>query len=194
MHLPWDAGGMHLNTIQEGWIGGTLLIGAAIGALLGGRLSDRFGRRHNIMLLAALFLAGALMVTLAPSLWFMYVSRFILALAVGGASATVPVYLAETAPRRIRGTIVAIDQLMVVTGQLAAFAFNAVINQVLGGPKLTVQADPLGCIEPGTYNWQDISSWIYLKEQVSASCTLNAQSDLIAWADSLTLTSGNGSG
>ena len=174
MHLPWDAGGMHLNTIQEGWIGGTLLIGAAIGALLGGRLSDRFGRRHNIMLLAALFLAGALMVTLA--------------------SATVPVYLAETAPRRIRGTIVAIDQLMVVTGQLAAFAFNAVINQVLGGPKLTVQADPLGCIEPGTYNWQDISSWIYLKEQVSASCTLNAQSDLIAWADSLTLTSGNGSG
>ena len=194
MHLPWDAGGMHLNTIQEGWIGGTLLIGAAIGALLGGRLSDRFGRRHNIMLLAALFLAGALMVTLAPSLWFMYVSRFILGLAVGGTSATVPVYLAETAPRRIRGTIVAIDQLMIVTGQLAAFAFNAVINQVLGGPKLTVQADPLGCIEPGTYNWQDISSWIYLKEQVSASCTLNAQSDLIAWADSLTLTSGNGSG
>ncbi|MGO1667540.1 MFS transporter, partial [Flaviflexus sp.] len=51
MYMPWEAGGMHLNSLEEGLIGGILLIGCAFGALFGGRLSDRFGRRHNIMLL-----------------------------------------------------------------------------------------------------------------------------------------------
>ncbi|MGO1402613.1 MAG: MFS transporter [Flaviflexus sp.] len=161
MHMPWDAGGLYLNSVEEGLIGGILLIGCAFGALFGGRLSDRFGRRHNIMVLAILFFVGALMVAFAPSLWFMYLARFVLGLAVGGASATVPVYLAETAPKRIRGTIVAIDQLMIVTGQLAAFVANAIINQVVRGPRLEIdQAASLpdgGTLTAGEYTWSEIT-------------------------------------
>ena len=54
MQMPSGAAGLRLTAIQEGAIGGTLLIGAALGALIGSRLSDRFGRRHNITLLAVL--------------------------------------------------------------------------------------------------------------------------------------------
>lgn len=158
MHMPWDAGGMHLDALEEGLIGGILLIGCAFGALFGGRLSDHFGRRHNIMLLAVLFFVGALMVSAAPTLWFMYISRFILGLAVGGASATVPVYLAETAPKRIRGTIVAIDQLMIVTGQLSAFVANAIINQVVRGPNIVITSDPAGLLEAGDQPWSNITA------------------------------------
>lgn len=89
----------------------------------------------------------------------MYVFRFVLGFAVGAASATVPVYLAENAPKRIRGSIVAIDQLMIVTGQLLAFSMNAIINAAHGGPQLIIKAnnnpDSLG-ITKGTYSWDQI--------------------------------------
>jgi major inositol transporter-like SP family MFS transporter len=127
MAHPVAAGGLGLTAAQEGMIGGLLLVGAAFGALLGGRLSDRFGRRRMIVYLAVVFLFGALGTAFAPSMVVMYPFRFFLGLAVGGASTTVPVYLAETAPKKLRGTLVAIDQVMIVTGQLLAFAVNAII-------------------------------------------------------------------
>ena len=80
----------------------------------------------------------------------MYIFRALLGFAVGGASATVPVYLAETAPKRIRGAIVAVDQLMIVTGQLLTFSINALIATMRGGPELTVTADPSGLL-PAEY-------------------------------------------
>lgn len=112
LYMPHLAGGLALTPMQEGAIGGTLLIGAAIGAVTGGIMSDRWGRRHNITILAVIFLLGALGTTFSPNVFVMYVFRFVLGFAVGAASATVPVYLAENAPKRIRGSIVAIDQLM----------------------------------------------------------------------------------
>ena len=140
MYLPEGAGGLHLTSTEEGLVGATLLAGCALGAFFGGRLSDQYGRRHNILLLSVIFFIGALGCTLSPTIWILYVARFILGLAVGGASATVPVYLAETAPKSIRGTLVGIDQLMIVTGQFLAFAMNAAIARLNGGPEATVTA------------------------------------------------------
>ncbi|EFN94067.1 MFS transporter [Mobiluncus mulieris] len=160
MHMPVQADGFLLSSFTEGLIGFFLLVGAAFGALFGGRLSDKYGRRHNIIMLAILFVIGALACTFSPNLVVMYISRFILGMAVGGASATVPVYLAEVAPKRIRGTIVAIDQLMIVTGQLFAFIFNAIINLVQGGPKVNVEADPSGTLTTlGVQPWSNITKF-----------------------------------
>ena len=159
LYMPHLAGGLALTPMQEGAIGGTLLIGAAIGAVTGGIMSDRWGRRHNITILAVIFLLGARGTTFSPNVFVMYVFRFVLGFAVGAASATVPVYLAENAPKRIRGSIVAIDQLMIVTGQLLAFSMNAIINAAHGGPQLIIKAnnnpDSLG-ITKGTYSWDQI--------------------------------------
>ena len=159
MYMPFGARGLQLTSLEEGAIGGTLLIGAALGALIGGRLSDRYGRRHNITMLAILFLLGALGTTFAPNVWVMYPFRVVLGFAVGGASATVPVYLAETAPKRIRGSIVAIDQLMIVTGQLLAFAMNAAISTAQGGPKVNIASLPAESygLETGLQPFDNIS-------------------------------------
>lgn len=157
MYMPEGAGGMGITPLQEGAIGGILTLGAAFGALFGGRLSDRYGRRHNLILLALLFIIGALGNALAPNIWVMYPFRLILGMAVGGSSATVPVFLAETAPKRIRGTVVAADQLMIVFGQLLAFSMNAIINLAHGGPQVTVKTDPSGVVKAGEYSWDTLS-------------------------------------
>lgn len=146
MYMPHAAGELGINSFEEGLVGGILLIGCAFGAFFGGRLSDRYGRRHNILLLAVVFFVGAMACTFSPNLWVLYPARFVLGFAIGGASATVPVYLAETAPKRIRGTLVGVDQLMIVTGQFLAFAMNAIIARgITGGPEARVST-----VDPGT--------------------------------------------
>ena len=110
----------------------SLLFGAAFGALFGGRLADRHGRRKMIMVLAVVFLAGTLACTFAPNTEVMILARLILGLAVGGASVTVPVYLAEVSPSARRGRIVTQNELMIVTGQLLAFMFNAYLGNSFG--------------------------------------------------------------
>ncbi|WP_172119529.1 MFS transporter [Actinomyces faecalis] len=186
MYMPFAARGLQLTALEEGAIGGVLLVGAAFGALFGGRLSDRFGRRHNITMLAIIFFFGALGTALAPNMWVMYPFRFVLGLAVGGASATVPVYLAETAPKRIRGSIVAVDQLMIITGQLLAYTTNAIINSANGGPQLTIDADPSGTLAPGTYLYDDITAL------AASNGGSMSEADYHAFLDQLMISAGNG--
>ena len=187
MYMPHGAGGMGITPAQEGAIGGILTLGAAFGALFGGRLSDRYGRRHNIILLAILFIVGAIGNTFAPNIWVMYPFRLILGLAVGGASATVPVFLAETAPKRIRGTIVAVDQLMIVTGQLLAFSMNAIINSVHGGPQITVKSDPAGVVTAGEYSWD------VLNDMVAKHLGSSDTQAIHEFISNMAISSGNGS-
>ncbi len=123
---------LHLTPADEGFITAALLLGAALGALLAGRLADRFGRRHTLWLLAGTFVAGAIACALAPDRSALAGFRFLLGLAVGGASVVVPTYLAELAPPELRGRLVTQNELMIVSGQLLAFAVNAVIAQFWG--------------------------------------------------------------
>ncbi|WP_226356874.1 sugar porter family MFS transporter [Pseudonocardia sp. ICBG601] len=121
-----------LTPLTEGFVVSILIFGAAVGAIVGGSLSDRHGRRHNILLLALVFMVGTVGCVLAPSWQVLAVFRFVLGLAVGGASATVPVYLAEIAPVERRGGLVTRNEVMIVSGQFAAFVVNAAIYSVWG--------------------------------------------------------------
>ncbi|MFC7343951.1 sugar porter family MFS transporter [Saccharopolyspora griseoalba] len=119
-----------LTPFTEGIVVSNLVFGAAFGAVVGGVLSDRYGRRHNILLLSLVFVFGTLGCALAPSWEVLALFRFVLGLAVGGASATVPVYLAEVAPVERRGGIVTRNELMIVVGQFSAFVVNAIIFSI----------------------------------------------------------------
>ncbi|GAA2201916.1 sugar porter family MFS transporter [Sinomonas flava] len=121
-----------LTPLTEGIVTSSLLFGAAAGAMAGGRLSDAWGRRKTILLLAVMFLTGALACVFAPNFGVMVLGRVVLGLAVGGASTVVPVFLAELAPYEIRGSLAGRNELMIVIGQLAAFAVNAVIGNLWG--------------------------------------------------------------
>ncbi|MGN6402923.1 MFS transporter, partial [Sinomonas sp.] len=121
-----------LTPMTEGVVTASLVFAAAIGAIFGGRLSDAWGRRKTIILLAVLFFAGTVAVVFTPNFEVLVVGRILLGLAVGGASTVVPVFLAELAPYEIRGSLAGRNELAIVIGQLAAFVVNAIIGNLFG--------------------------------------------------------------
>ncbi len=123
---------LNLSPFLEGLVASGLLFGAAIGAFTGGRIADNRGRRKMLLYLAVLFFVAAIGCSLAPTAQVLIGFRFLLGLAVGGASVTVPAYLAEMAPAERRGRMVTQNELMIVTGQLLAFVLNAIIGVTFG--------------------------------------------------------------
>ncbi|KAL3103280.1 hypothetical protein niasHS_002466 [Heterodera schachtii] len=121
---------LQLRPSLVGLVTGSLLVGAAFGAFFGGHFSDKFGRYKVTFVNAFMFIFGTLLSALAPSFEVMLFSRVLLGLAVGCASATVPVFLAELAPSEKRGQMVTRNELMCVTGQLIAFLSNAILGNV----------------------------------------------------------------
>lgn len=121
-----------LSDLALGVVISSLIFAAAAGALLGGQISDAWGRRRTIILLAVLFFTGTVFVVFSPGFGLLVAGRIMLGLAVGGASTVVPVYLAELAPFEIRGSITGRNELAIVAGQLAAFVMNAIIGTTLG--------------------------------------------------------------
>jgi major inositol transporter-like SP family MFS transporter len=130
--LPYMTDDLGLTPTTEGVVTSSLLLGAAFGAFLGGRISDRRGRRTMILWLAVLFAIGTLICTFAPGVAIMVVGRVVLGLAVGGASVTVIAYLSEVSPAERRGRLVTQNELMIVSGQLLAFVCNAVLGGLWG--------------------------------------------------------------
>ncbi|MFJ4268617.1 sugar porter family MFS transporter [Paenarthrobacter nicotinovorans] len=121
-----------LTGMEVGVVISSLIFSAGLGALTGGRIADAIGRRRTIILLSILFFAGALTVVFSPDVTILITGRVLLGLAVGGASAVVPVYLAEMAPLEIRGSIAGRNEVALVAGQLLAFVVNAVIGHTWG--------------------------------------------------------------
>lgn len=136
MTLPAAQGGLGLNPFTEGLVTSSLIFGAALGAFLSGYLSDRFGRRITLRSLALLFVLGALGTALAPTVNIMIVMRFLLGVAVGGGSSTVPVFIAEIAGPRKRAPLVSRNELMIVSGQLVAYIVSALMSYLLNDPHM----------------------------------------------------------
>ncbi len=115
---------LKLTHLQTGMVTSSLLVGAMVGALGCGRITDRIGRRSVVLGAAVLFGLGAIGAALAPDLVWILVFRVVMGLAVGAASVTVPVYLSEIAPARSRGRLSGLNQLMISSGILVAYLVN----------------------------------------------------------------------
>lgn len=158
-----------LTATGEGLITSTLLAGAAIGALICGRLNDTLGRKKTLTILAVLFFVGTLGGVFAPNLLVMIPSRVILGFAVGGASVTVPVYLAELAPTERRGSLAGRGELAIVVGQMLAFVMNAIIGNVWGDHEgvwrymLAVAALPAIALFVGMLQMPESPRWLISK-------------------------------
>jgi major inositol transporter-like SP family MFS transporter len=166
--LIFMKGDLGLTSFTEGGVVSSLLLGAAFGAPLGGRLADQLGRRLTIRVAAVVFAAGALGCALAPNVEIMVAARVVLGLAVGCASATVPLYSGELAPADRRGRLVTQNELMIVTGQLLAFTTNAVIDRLWGGQgtwrwMLGIAALPAVLLWIGMLFLPDTPRWYALK-------------------------------
>jgi sugar porter (SP) family MFS transporter len=119
LFLKNDFGG--LSSFQQELVTSLLLIGAMIGAFGAGKVADRIGRRPTILITAVVFGVGVLLAAFTPTFWTLLVARVVIGLAVGSASMTVPLYIGEMAPPRIRGALVSLNQLAITSGILASY-------------------------------------------------------------------------
>jgi sugar porter (SP) family MFS transporter len=113
-----------LNSLQEGWAVSVVLIGCMFGAGLAGPISDRVGRRRLMLVSAVLFLVSAVGCALPRTITAFVIFRFIGGLGIGSAAVLSPLYIAEIAPARVRGALVSVNQLAIVTGILLAYFVN----------------------------------------------------------------------
>ncbi|UNT71712.1 sugar porter family MFS transporter (plasmid) [Bacillus sp. N447-1] len=113
-----------LTPLMEGLVVSGVLMGALIGAAFGGNLADRMGRKKLIIWLGVIFSIGAIGTGFSPNVEILVLFRIVLGVAVGGASAIVPLYLSEMAPAAIRGRIASLNTLMNALGILMAYIIN----------------------------------------------------------------------
>ncbi|OBK72189.1 sugar porter family MFS transporter [Mycobacterium sp. 1274761.0] len=111
------------------------LIGAALGAVTGGRLADKIGRLSVMKIAALLFLISAFGTGLAVNVWMFGLFRVIGGIGVGVASVIAPAYIAETSPPRIRGRLGSLQQLAIVTGIFVSLAIDALLAHIAGGSR-----------------------------------------------------------
>ena len=111
----------------EAWAMSCALLGCLIGALASGILSDRKGRRSVLMASAILFTVSSLGIACCNSLVAFVLWRILGGSAIGAASEVAPVFLAEIAPSSLRGRFVAMNQIAIVVGILAAQSVNWLI-------------------------------------------------------------------
>ena len=113
-----------LNAIQEGWTVAVVLVGCMFGAGLAGPVSDRIGRRRFMLISAVLFFVSAVGCALPRTIAEFVVFRFVGGLGIGSAAVLSPLYIAEVAPARVRGALVSVNQLAIVTGIMLAYLVN----------------------------------------------------------------------
>ena len=114
----------NLNAYQEGFAVSNLMIACVIGALLAGPIADWTGRKKVLILCAVLFTVSAILSALPRSFTELVIARFIGGMGVGMASVVSPMYIAEISPAKIRGRLVALNQLAIVVGILLSYLSN----------------------------------------------------------------------
>jgi MFS transporter, SP family, arabinose:H+ symporter len=118
-----------LNADLTGWAASSMLVGCMFGAMAAGPLGDRIGRKASLILCGLLFAVSSFASAVPNSLSQFAWARFAGGLAIGAASILSPIYIAEIAPEKIRGRLVALYQLAIVIGILIVFFVNLQIQR-----------------------------------------------------------------
>lgn len=114
-----------LSAMAKGFVTSAIMVGCLVGALVGGGMSDRYGRKPMLLasaLLLALSAAGCALLSNGAATLVIF--RFVGGLGVGVLSAVIPTYITEISPDNLRGTFVSFYQLFVVIGIMAAYCAN----------------------------------------------------------------------
>jgi len=118
------------SELQLGWGVSSILLGAIIGAFGTGTLTERYGRRRLLISVALFFAISCTGMALARTQLFFISFRVMGGLAVGAVSVLSPMYVAEVAPPKIRGTLITIYQLAITFGILVSYLINYALHDV----------------------------------------------------------------
>jgi SP family arabinose:H+ symporter-like MFS transporter len=125
---PYLAKQFALTDLGLGWVFSSLLFGCALGCVIAGRLTDRWGRKKLLILIAILFAATSVETALASNFTALVAARFLAGLAVGGVSLLSPMYAAEVSPAAMRGRLGTLYQLSIIVGILISFGLNYLLR------------------------------------------------------------------
>ncbi|HVC08319.1 MAG TPA: sugar porter family MFS transporter [Elusimicrobiota bacterium] len=110
-----------LSVFHEELVVSVALVGAACASLAGGRLADYFGRRATLLATSIIFMTGAALCALAPSVGALIAGRIVVGVGIGLACSAVPVYISEISPAPARGWMVSLIQLAITLGILGSY-------------------------------------------------------------------------
>ena len=117
------------SSAEIGWAVSNALVGCLIGAALSGYFTDKYGRKKILILSGILFTISAIGTALSGSFSFFVYARILGGIGIGLASSVSPMYIAEIAPAKHRGSLVSVNQLTIVIGILAAQITNWLIAE-----------------------------------------------------------------
>ncbi|MGA2032099.1 MAG: sugar porter family MFS transporter [Thermoguttaceae bacterium] len=124
-----------------GWANSCALVGCLLGSLVSGGLSDKVGRKKLLLAAALVFAVSSILTGWAYTFNTFVLWRIAGGVAIGMASNLSPMYIAEVAPAHIRGRLVAINQLTIVLGIVAAQVVNLLIaEKVPDGQELLAES------------------------------------------------------
>ncbi|MFI2105151.1 sugar porter family MFS transporter [Isoptericola sp. NPDC019693] len=125
-------GQFDLNSTVTGLVVAVALLGCALGAWSGGKLADRWGRTHVMVLGAVLFFVSSILSAIAWSAWDLAIWRFMAGVGIGIASVIAPAYIAEIAPAAMRGRLGSLQQLAITVGIFAALLSDQILATAAG--------------------------------------------------------------
>lgn len=114
----------HPSTLLQETIVSSVVLGALFGAIFSGRLADKYGRRHMLIVAALAFTFGTLTSTLAPNMDILILGRLVIGFAIGISSYTTPLYISEMAPASHRGAMVLLNAITITGGEAIAFLLD----------------------------------------------------------------------
>ncbi|KAL2643946.1 hypothetical protein R1flu_011533 [Riccia fluitans] len=132
LYIKDDFESVKRSTLLQETIVSTAILGAAIGAVTGGRLNDILGRRSTVLISDAVFILGSVLMALAADPTFLILGRLVVGFGIGVASITAPLYIAEVSPPDKRGALVTVNVLMITTGQFLSYLVNYAFTKVPG--------------------------------------------------------------
>lgn len=128
--LPFVVKDFGFNALMEGWFVSSALLGCIIGVMASAKLSDWRGRKFVMLLSGGLFFLSAVGCMLATNAFWLITFRVIGGLGIGVASMICPLYISEISPSAFRGRMVAIYQLAITIGIVAAYFSNTMLLQL----------------------------------------------------------------
>ncbi|MEA2176995.1 MAG: hypothetical protein QOG77_292, partial [Solirubrobacteraceae bacterium] len=124
--------GIDLTSADVGTAAAFYVAGACVGALLFGRMTDRYGRKKLFIVTLGLYLAATVATAFAFEPWYFFLCRALTGLGIGGEYAAINIAIDELIPARNRGRVdVAINGSFWVGSGIGGLAALLLLNDAI---------------------------------------------------------------